>query len=30
VEGLSVDQSEKEFNDMLVNSITEIYKASIS
>ncbi|MGM0395705.1 MAG: fructose bisphosphate aldolase [Bacillota bacterium] len=30
VEGLSVDQSEKEFNDMLDNSITEIYNASIT
>ncbi len=29
-EGLSVDQSEKEFNDMLGNSITEIYSASIA
>lgn len=28
-EGLSVDQNDKEFNDMLVNSIENIYNASI-
>ncbi|WP_422484572.1 fructose bisphosphate aldolase [Gudongella sp. DL1XJH-153] len=30
VEGLSVDQSDEEFNDMLSNSITEIFDASIA
>lgn len=29
-EGLTVDQTDKEFNDMLANSIKEIYNASIA